>query len=51
MNQVAPWPRRTERLELREMLPEDVPRVTRIRQLPGVDEWLLNDAVDPSEHR
>lgn len=40
------WPRRTEQLQLREMETGDITRLTQIRQVPGVDCWLLNDAVE-----
>lgn len=45
------WPRRTERLELRALEPDDIPRLVQIRQAPEVGSWLLHDIVDPVEFR
>lgn len=35
-----PWPRRTERLELRPVLREDLPAIWEYRRLPEVSRWL-----------
>lgn len=44
---VNPWPRRTDRLTLRQVRAEDIERLLQIRTLPGVTRWLIRTEVVP----